>query len=257
MPTSSIPLRRPVAIASKGSSLRKLPSWHAYEGHHSPVLVVDRVEDERPGRSLGLALRRRDAVHHRLEHGRHPFSGLGRDVQDVGTGAADDAHDLVRPLLGLGAGQIDLVEHRDDLKVVLEGKQRVGESLRLHSLGGVDHQDRALAGGQAARDLVGEVHVARSVDEVELVLLAVVRLVVDPHGLGLDGDAALALQVHAVEHLLAHLPLGDRVGDLKDAVGQRRLAVVDVGDDGEIADMLEARHRPRILAHRLSSSALE
>ena len=206
------------------------------------------------GEPVGVALRRRDALDHRLQHRRHALAGLGRDLQDVGTRAADDAGDLVGPLLRLGAGQVDLVEHRDDLQVVLERKESVGQSLRLHPLRGVDHQDGSLAGGQAPRDLVGEVHVARGVDEVELVLLAVLGVVVDADGLGLDGDAPLALQVHAVEHLLAHVPLGDGVGHLQDAVGQGRLPVVDVGDDGEVADVFEACHRASILAHRPAPS---
>ena len=33
-----------------------------------------------------------------------------------------------------------------------------------------------------------------------------------------------------------------RAGELEDAVGQRRLAVVDVGDDAEVADMVERGH---------------
>ena len=65
--------------------------------------------------------------------------------------------------------------------------------------------------------------------------LAVARLVEDAHRLGLDRDPALALEVHRVEDLLAHLPRIDGVRDLEDAVGQRRLAVVDVGDDREVA----------------------
>ena len=60
---------------------------------------------------------------------------------------------------------------------------------------------------------------------------------VDAHGLRLDRDPALALEVHRVEHLRAHLAAGDGVGQLEDAVGQRRLAVVDVGDDREVADV--------------------
>ena len=83
---------------------------------------------------------------------------------------------------------------------------------------------------------------SRSVDEVELVVLAVVRGVVDADGLGLDGDTTLALQVHAVEHLLAHLPLLHGVRDLEDAIGQGRLPVVDVRDYGEVADVLETCH---------------
>ena len=59
---------------------------------------------------------------------------------------------------------------------------------------------------------------------------------VHAHRLRLDRDPALALEIHRVEHLLAHLALRDGVGELEDAVGERRLAVVDVRDDREVAD---------------------
>ena len=69
------------------------------------------------------------------------------------------------------------------------------------------------------------------VDEVELVPLPV-----DTHRLRLDGDTALALELHRVEQLVAHLPLRDGLRQLEDAVRERRLPVVDVGDDREVAD---------------------
>ena len=90
---------------------------------------------------------------------------------------------------------------------------------------------------QRPRDLVGEVDVAGRVDEVELVGLAVAGGVEDAHRLGLDRDPALALELHRVEQLGAHEPRVDRLGQLEDAIGQRRLAVVDVGDDREVADV--------------------
>ena len=83
---------------------------------------------------------------------------------------------------------------------------------------------------------------AGRVDEVELIFLAVVRDVLHAHRVRLDGDAALALQVHGVEHLLLHLARRERSRELEQTVGQRALAVVDVGDDGEIADV-RAIHR--------------
>ena len=52
----------------------------------------------------------------------------------------------------------------------------------------------------------------------------------------LDRDAALALEVHRVEHLRFHLARLQRAGQLEKAVGERRLAVIDVRDDREIAD---------------------
>ena len=111
----------------------------------------------------------------------------------------------------------------------------VGERLGLDALGGVDDEDRALAGLQAVADLVGEVDVAGRVDEVQAVGLAVVRLVLEPDGPGLDRDPLLALEVHRVEDLAHHLAALDRVGQLEQPVGERRLAVIDVGDDREVA----------------------
>ena len=66
----------------------------------------------------------------------------------------------------------------------------------------------------------------------------VVGGVVQPDRMRLDGDAALALEVHRVEHLRFHLARLQRAGQLEEAVGERRLAVVDVRDDREVADAL-------------------
>ena len=146
---------------------------------------------------------------------------------------ADELGDLGGGRVRIGLRQVDLVHDRHDLEVVLDREVRVRERLRLDALRGVDDEQRALAGLQRARDLVGEVDVARRVDQVQLVALPG-----DAHGLRLDRDPALALELHRVEHLRAHVAAGDGVGQLEDAVGQRRLAVVDVGDDREVADAL-------------------
>ena len=61
--------------------------------------------------------------------------------------------------------------------------------------------------------------------------------VVQPDRVRLDGDAALALEVHGVEDLRLHLARLQRAGELEEAVGQRRLAVVDVRDDRKITDI--------------------
>ena len=206
---------------------------HAHEGDDAAVLVVGGVEDERPRRRIRVAGGRVDALDHRVEHGFDSLPRLGRDRQHVLGLVAEQVRHLERRALGIGLGQVDLVQHRDDLEVVLDRQVGVGERLRLDTLRRVDDQQGALAGLQGARDLVGEVDVPGRVDQVELVALPL-----HAHRLGLDRDPALALQLHRVEHLLAHLALGDGVRQLEDAVGQRRLAVVDVGDDREVADVL-------------------
>ena len=81
-------------------------------------------------------------------------------------------------------------------------------------------------------------------------------------GCDLDGDAALLLEIHRVEVLVRHVPLRAIVLVYSSkTVGQRRLAVVDVSDDAEIAgvgaqastsggylrELGEAFHDPRLL----------
>src|SRR5260221_1677496 len=86
---------------------------------------------------------------------------------------------------------------------------------------------------------------AGRVNEIEHIGLAVLRLVAEADGLRLDGDAALALDLHAVEHLRAHLALLEAAAALDEAVGKGRFAVVDMGDDRKIADMAEIGHEAR------------
>ena len=86
---------------------------------------------------------------------------------------------------------------------------------------------------------------ARRVDQVEHIASAVAVRIEHAHGGGLDGNAALALDVHGIQHLLLHIPRGDGIRQLHHAVGKRGFSVVDVRDNAEIADQF-----PRI-GHRV------
>jgi len=143
-----------------------------------------------------------------------------------------------------------LCHRREDLEPRVERQEEIGQGLRLDPLRGVHHQDRPLARRQRAGDFVGEVDVPRGVDEVELVLLPVTGRVPHPHRVELDRDAALALQVHRVEDLLAHLALLEGAGQLDQAVGQGGLPVVDVRDDAEVADVGLAHAGANIVGSR-------
>ena len=77
---------------------------------------------------------------------------------------------------------------------------------------------------------------AGGVDQVEHIQLTVGRPVFHAGCLQLDRDAALALQLHVVEELFLHVAGGHRARVLQQPVGQGGFAVVDVGDDAEIAD---------------------
>ncbi len=214
----------------------------AHQAGDAAVDVVPGVDQQRLERRLGIPLRRRDVGDDALEQLVDAQARLGRDQHRVRGVDADHLLDLLLGAVGVGRGQVDLVDHRQQLEAAVDREVGVGEGLRLDPLRGVDHQQRPLAGGERARHLVGEVDVAGRVDQVEDVGLAVLGQVVQAHRARLDGDAALALEVHVVEHLGVHLALGERPGPLEQAVGERRLAVVDVGDDREVADARRRVH---------------
>ena len=111
---------------------------------------------------LRVALGRRNPLDQLFEQLGNVFTGLRRHVQCMLGIDADDLLDFLDDLVGIGRGQIDLVEDRQHLEPLLERGVAVGHALRLHALRGIDHQQRALAGREAARDLVGEIDVARA-----------------------------------------------------------------------------------------------
>ena len=82
---------------------------------------------------------------------------------------------------------------------------------------------------------------------MQLVGLPVARRIENADRLGLDRDSAFPLELHRVEHLIAHPGRLDGMSELEDAVGKRRLAVVDVSDDREVPDVAHSikGRRPR------------
>jgi hypothetical protein len=76
--------------------------------------------------------------------------------------------------------------------------------------------------------------VAGGVDDVQLDAVVVKRSV-----LGEDRDALLALEVHRVHHAIGHvLTLAEGARLPQHRVHKRRLAVVDVGEDRHVADVI-------------------
>ena len=124
--------------------------------------------------------------------------------------------------------------------------ERLGDhelGLRHRPLGGIDQHEGAVDHVEDALDLAAEIGVAGRVDDIDAGVLPE-----DRGGLGQDGDAALALEVVGIQRALGDaLVLAERARLLQQAVDQRGLAVVDVGDDGDVAEvhMRNSRRKPK------------
>ena len=101
---------------------------------------------------------------------------------------------------------------------MVNGHIEIGNRLSLYALSSVHHQEGALTSSDTARYLIAEVHVSRSIDEIEYIVFTVV-LVLHLYGMALDGDATLSFQIHVVKHLV----LGDfnRIGVFQHTISKR------------------------------------
>ena len=210
----------------------------AHEHHHADVVVEPGVDDEGLELGVRIALRRRNVAYDALKDVVDAHAGLGRAGNRVRRVDADHVLDFLGGRIGVRALKVHLVEDGEHGHAEVDGGVAVRNRLGLDALRSVDDEQRAFARGERTAHFIGEVDVPRSVDEVEFVDLAVLGLVLEGGGLRLDRDAAFTLEVHAVEHLGAHFAVGKTAAALDQAVGERRLAVVNVGDDREVADFL-------------------
>ena len=161
----------------------------------------------------------------------------GRKVQGVIVGAQfdeqieDGVEDLRRP----GVGAVDLVDDDDGPQLALEGLAQHEARLRQRAFGGVHQEQGAVGHLENAFDLAAEVGVAGRVDDVDLGAA-------DGQGdvLGQDRDAAFAFQVVGVEDSIsppAVRPSRNRPDWRMQLVDQGRFAMVNVSDDGHIAEI--------------------
>ena len=139
---------------------------------------------------------------------------------------------------------VALVDEGEDRHAALAADLEELAGLRLDALGGINHHHDRVHGGEHAIGVLGEVLVARGVQQVE----AVAGVIELQHG-GADGDAALLLQFHPVGGRRALvLARGDRAGELHRAAvkqelfRQRGLARVRMRDDGERAPRLNCSY---------------
>ena len=121
---------------------------------------------------------------------------------------------------------------------MLQRKINVCHRLRLNALRRIHNQNRTVASRKGTGHFIVKVHVSGSINQIENILLPVIRMVNQADRLRLDGDSALTLHLDIVQDLLFHLAIGKYAGHLDHTVCQGRLPVVNVCHNTEIADSL-------------------
>ena len=126
---------------------------------------------------------------------------------------------------------VDLVDHDNWAKPPLERFAQHEPCLRQRTFRGVDEQHHAVHHRERSLHLSAEVGVARRVDDVDEHVVVMDRCV-----LRQNRDAALTLELVAVHRPLRDALVGaEHAALVQQRIDERRLAVIDVSDNGDVA----------------------
>ena len=170
--------------------------------------------------------------------------GVGVDHREIelvfgGVQIDEQIVDFVQHFLDARIRPVDLVDHQNGWELGFERLHQNVASLRQRAFARVHQQHHAVHDHERALHFAAEIAVAGRVDDVDLH-----AVVVHAGGLGENGDAALSLQLVGVHHALHRMLVGAEQAALREhGVHQRGFAVIDVRDDGDIANRLVVHRR--------------
>ena len=214
------------------------------------IVIIDGRHQHLEG-LVKISLRRGDIVQNGVEQRLQVCAhGIGRVAGGAVAGGAEQhgavqlvvggvqlqqqLQHLVDDLVNALVGTVDLVDDHDDTVAQLQRTAQHEAGLRHGALGGVHQQDNAVDHLQDTLHLAAEVGVARGIHDVDLGVA-----VLDGGVLGQNGDAALTLQIVGVHDALHRLLiLTVYAALLQHLIHQRGLAVVNVGDNGDVSQFL-------------------
>ena len=208
-------------VERRNLQLQRAVDFVGVRGRH---VFENRVEHRtHVGRRLGQ-VERRIAVQRRRVDDRKIELLVGRaELVEQIEGVIDDP-------VRTRAVTIDLVDHDDRLQS--ERQRLLGHEARLRhrTFYGVDQQQNAVDHRQHALDLAAEVGVSRRIDDVD-----VYALVIDGEILGENRDPPFLFQVVRIHDPFSDvLVRGEAAGLMQQLIDERGLAVVDVGNDGDV-----------------------
>ena len=240
------------------------PTRHAPHRDLSEVVVVVERSNEHLQRRVRVGDGRRHALDDSVEQRPHVLRRVGhlgervpvarrgvqhREVQLVRVGSQFQ-EEVLHCRQGGGSvrrGAVDLVDDEDGTQPLLERDAQHVARLRHRPFNRVDDEQATVGHVHDALDFAAEVGVARGVDDVDRDVA-----VPDARVLGEDGDSPFPLlRVRVHDQVVYLLVRAEDAAVTEHGVNQACLAVVDVGDDSDVAEVGLGccRHVPSSAVH--------
>ena len=158
-----------------------------------------------------------------------------REVERVVTRTEFDEQieDFAEHFLRTSFCSINFVDDDNRLEPVFERLHRDESRLRLRAFEGIDEDQHAVGHAEHSFDFATKVGVAGRVHDVDLHALVIQRDILRE-----NRDAALTFEIVRVEHAgLSQFRIAKLAALLEQRIDERRLAVIDVRDDRDVANV--------------------
>ena len=133
--------------------------------------------------------------------------------------------------VGPRARPINLIDHHNRTQALGKGFAGDKSGLGHRAFNCIHQEQHAIDHREDPLHLTAKISMARGVDDVD-----VRAFVINCTVFGQDRNSALTLQVIGIHHPFSHLLMpGKRACLLKQFINQGGFAMIDVGDDGDIA----------------------
>ena len=170
--------------------------------------IVNCIKNECLKRCVRISRRCRNLCDNLLQNLINIKSGLGGYSRRIRCLYTDHILNLFNYLIRSRTGQINLVDDRHDIQVMIQRQIDIGQSLSLHALSRIHYQNGSVTGRKTPGHLIIKIHMSGRVNQIENVLFSVLRFVYNADRLGFDRDSTLSLQIHIIQYLSLHFPAG-------------------------------------------------
>ena len=201
---------------------------YTHQYNNTAVLVINGIKNQGFQRCVRVARRRRNICNNALQNILNIYAVFCGNFRRILRRNANDILNLLLCPCRVCTGQVNFVDYRKNLKVIIQRKVNIRKRLRLNALCCVHNQNRTFACRQAAGNLIVKINMTRCVNQVIFIFLPVLCMVNQTHCLRFDGNTAFTFQIHVVQYLLLHLAVGEQSRFLYKPVRQSRFAMINM-----------------------------
>ena len=145
-----------------------------------------------------------------------------------------EIEDHVERFVGSRVLAIDLVNDNDRLCLVLHRLSKNETGLRLRPIVRINDEQHAVHHFHDPFDFAAKIGMTRRINDVDPITVPLERCV-----LRANRDSFLTLKIHRIHHPLLDLLIGtERARLAQQLIDQRRLAVINVRNNGNVTDLI-------------------